>query len=93
MMIKLRKKIHTGRLMCIGKWHTEGESEILRQISGESKKVHINTCPQTFFELQPPRSPDLSPLDFYVWGHIQVLTYSFPTEQEQTLHQRIFNAC
>ena len=78
-------------IMYVGKWHTEGESKILRKISGESsphqksKKVHINICPQTFFEAQPPRSSDLSPLDFYVWEHIKALMYSVPTEQEQTL--------
>ncbi|KAJ4451308.1 hypothetical protein ANN_02769 [Periplaneta americana] len=26
----------------------------------------------------PPRSPDLNPLDFYLWGHLKSLVYSFP---------------
>jgi hypothetical protein len=36
------------------------------------KKVRINICPQTVFEVQPPRSPDLSPLDLYLWGHFKI---------------------
>jgi hypothetical protein len=23
----------------------------------------------------PPRSPDLSPLDFYLWGHLKAMVY------------------
>jgi len=30
--------------------------------------VHINTCPQTAVEVQPPRSPDFNPLDFSLVG-------------------------
>jgi hypothetical protein len=35
------------------------------------KKARINVCPQTFFEVQPPRSRDLSALDSYLWGHLK----------------------
>jgi len=33
---------------------------------------------------------NLSPLDFHVRGHLNALVYSFPVENEDTLHQRIF---
>ena len=54
------------------------------------KKVHINICPQTVFEVQPPRSPDLNPFHFYLWGHLKTPVYSSPIENEETIHQGIF---
>jgi hypothetical protein len=54
------------------------------------KKVHINICPQTVFEVQPPRSPDLNPFHFYLWGHLKTLLYSSPIGNEETIHQGIF---
>jgi hypothetical protein len=35
---------------------------------------------------------DLNPLYFYLLGHLKPLAYSAPTENEETLHQRIFDA-
>ncbi|EFN71217.1 hypothetical protein EAG_05969, partial [Camponotus floridanus] len=37
----------------------------------------------------PPRSPDLSLLDFFLWGHIKTLIYETPIETEQELVARI----
>lgn len=37
----------------------------------------------------PPRSPDLNPLDFYLWGHIKQLVYSRPIPNIDVLRQRI----
>lgn len=37
----------------------------------------------------PPRSPDLSPVDFYLWGHIKSLVYSRPVHNRQELRDRI----
>ena len=48
---------------------------------------------QVVFEVQPPRSPDLSPLYFYLWRRLKPLVYSASIENEQTLHQRIFDVC
>ena len=61
-----------------------------RIVNVTSKNVHINICPQSVLEVQPQRSPDLRPLDFCIWGPLQALTYSAPTEQEETFHQHIF---
>jgi hypothetical protein len=41
----------------------------------------------------PARSPDLNPLDFWLWGHLKTLVYSTPVDDIQTLQDRIFNAC
>ena len=35
---------------------------------------------------------DLSPLDFYLWEHLKSLLYSDPNENEETVHQSIFDA-
>ena len=45
------------------------------------------------FEVQSPRSPDHSPVDFYLWGQIKTLMYSDPIENEGIVHQRIFVTC
>jgi hypothetical protein len=41
----------------------------------------------------PPRSPDLNPLDFYLWGHLKSLVYATPVDNEEALHHRIVDAC
>lgn len=40
----------------------------------------------------PPRSPDLNPLDFYLWGHVKQLVYSRPIPNIDVLKQRIEEA-
>ncbi|KAJ4450783.1 hypothetical protein ANN_02213 [Periplaneta americana] len=37
----------------------------------------------------PPRSPDLNPLDFYLWGHLKSLVYSSPVPDLESLRNRI----
>jgi hypothetical protein len=41
----------------------------------------------------PPRSPDLNPPDFYLWGHLKTLVYVAPVDNEETLHHRTVDAC
>ena len=41
----------------------------------------------------PPRSPDLTSLDFFLWGHVKSLVYATPVETVEDLTARIFNAC
>jgi hypothetical protein len=36
---------------------------------------------------------DCSVFDCHPWGHLKPLVYSAPTENEETLHQLIFNVC
>jgi hypothetical protein len=36
----------------------------------------------------PPRSPDLNPFDFYLWGHLMTLVYATPVNDIATLRQR-----
>jgi len=33
----------------------------------------------------PPRSPDLTPLDLFLWGHIKALIYTSPVDSEEDL--------
>jgi hypothetical protein len=42
--------------------------------------------------LWPPRSPDLNPLDFYLWGHLKQMVYSVPINTREQLMERIFIA-
>ncbi|KAJ4433566.1 hypothetical protein ANN_15875 [Periplaneta americana] len=37
----------------------------------------------------PPRSPDLNPLDVYLWGHLKSLVYSSPVPDLESLRNRI----
>jgi hypothetical protein len=40
----------------------------------------------------PPRSPDLNPLDVYLWGHLKTLVYAAPVDNEEALHRTV-DAC
>jgi hypothetical protein len=40
----------------------------------------------------PPRSPDLNPLDFYLWGHVKEIVYKEPVNTREELLQRIRRA-
>lgn len=39
--------------------------------------------------LWPPRSPDLSPLDFFLWGYVKDTVYKTPVKDIQELKTRI----
>lgn len=41
----------------------------------------------------PARSPDLNPIDFYVWGHLKSMVYSMPINDVETLRLRILQSC
>ena len=38
----------------------------------------------------PPRSPVLTPLDYYLWGHMKTLVYETKVKSRAALHNRIF---
>jgi len=40
----------------------------------------------------PPRSPDLSPLDFFLWGYIKNIVYAEKIRNIQHLQERIISA-
>lgn len=40
----------------------------------------------------PARSPDLNPLDFFLWGHCKSLVYSQAVQSQEDLRQRIIDA-
>lgn len=37
----------------------------------------------------PPRSPNLNPLDFFLWGYLKAYVYRTPLENIEQLHQRL----
>lgn len=39
----------------------------------------------------PARSPDLNPLDFFLWGHLKTLVYDSPVDTIEELRIRIIN--
>jgi hypothetical protein len=41
----------------------------------------------------PARSPDLNPLDFWLWGQLKTLAYTAPINDLQVLQQQVENAC
>lgn len=41
----------------------------------------------------PARSPDLNPLDYYLWGHLKSKVYSVPIDNIGRLRERIFYCC
>lgn len=41
----------------------------------------------------PPRSPDCSPCDFFLWGYLKQIVYRTSVESVIELRQRISNAC
>jgi len=41
----------------------------------------------------PPRSPDLTPCDFYFWGHLKSLVYKNRPESLDALRMKIRNCC
>jgi len=40
----------------------------------------------------PPRSPDLTPMDFFVWGYLKERVYHQEVDSEAELRQRILQA-
>ncbi|KAJ8978722.1 hypothetical protein NQ317_009705 [Molorchus minor] len=40
----------------------------------------------------PPRSPDLNPCDFFIWGDLKRKVYSVSIQDEEQLCNRIQNA-
>ncbi|KOC67790.1 hypothetical protein WH47_11191 [Habropoda laboriosa] len=41
----------------------------------------------------PARSPDLNPLDFYLWGHLKSLVCNTPVNNIEELRYRIQESC
>jgi len=39
-----------------------------------------------------PKSPDLTSLDYYLWGHMKTLVYETKVASRAVLHDRIFAA-
>ena len=72
---------------------TQNMSKILGHTSGMifPQEKYIWTYVRTYLvlEVQPPRSPDFSPSDFHLWGHLKPVVNSVQVDYEQAFHQRI----
>lgn len=40
----------------------------------------------------PARSPDLTPLDFFLWGHVKNIVYAVPCDTDEEMQQKIITA-
>ena len=40
----------------------------------------------------PPRSPDISPMDFFIWGEMKCLMYETPIDTPEELLARVVEA-
>ena len=40
----------------------------------------------------PPRSPDLTPLDYFLWGHMKTVVYETKVDSRAALRDHIFGA-
>ncbi|GBM39118.1 hypothetical protein AVEN_162637-1 [Araneus ventricosus] len=45
------------------------------------------------FQEWPPLSPDLTPMDFFLWGYLKAQVYTTPPPTMQDLRRRITDAC
>ncbi|GBN08675.1 hypothetical protein AVEN_229164-1 [Araneus ventricosus] len=45
------------------------------------------------FQEWPPRSPNLTPMDFFLWGYLKQQVYATPPPTLQDLQRRITDAC
>jgi len=41
----------------------------------------------------PPRSPDITPLDYFLWGHLKTIVYADPPTSLINLKNKINAAC
>jgi len=51
-------------------------SKMVAQILKQKTNGSYQYVPKhLIFEVKPPLSPNISPLDFYLWGHLKTLLY------------------
>ncbi|GBM28304.1 hypothetical protein AVEN_233179-1 [Araneus ventricosus] len=62
------------------------------QVSNTTFGTHSNNKSLGCVEW-PPRSPDLNPFDFLLWGYIKQRVYATPPSTLQKLRNRITDAC
>jgi len=49
--------------------------------------------PANNFQRTSQQLLDISPSDFYLWGNLKTVLHSAPSENQGTIHQRIFYSC
>ncbi|KAJ4437144.1 hypothetical protein ANN_17279 [Periplaneta americana] len=66
--------------------------------AGLARRLYQERCPNRWIGrggpiAWRPRSPDLNPIDFYLWGHLKSLLYSSPVPDMESLRNRIVAGC
>lgn len=64
-----------------------------RRWIGRLGNNQINWIPGEGPTAWPPRSPDLNPLDYFVWGNLKGIVYHTPVNTREELIERIQNGC
>jgi hypothetical protein len=70
-------------------------SEMIRHILGmhsshqNMEEISYPYLSATVVKVQPPCSPDLDPLNFYLWGLLKSVMYSDPIGDEETLQKEV----
>ncbi|KAJ8878413.1 hypothetical protein PR048_018991 [Dryococelus australis] len=72
-------------------WHacehgSRTDTRKIRKTAGASPNCYVPVNPSPY---QPPRSPDLNPLDFYLWAHLKARAYEIPVDDLGILRNRI----
>jgi len=42
---------------------------------------------------RPPRSPDLTPIDFFIWDHLKTVVYKTLNNTTESMKQKLFDEC
>jgi hypothetical protein len=80
-------------------WQSEHECGTCMTVLRAVRDALSNTCHDRWTgrggpTAWPSRStPDLNPLDFYLWGHLNTLVYAAPADNAGTPHHCTVNAC
>jgi hypothetical protein len=68
----------------------DGFPELTTILLVNERNVHLLDC--SGLVPWPPQSPDFTPLDYFIWGHVKSLIYDTPVDNEFELLARILAA-
>jgi hypothetical protein len=75
----------------------------IRALTASGTSVCVLACAREMFSIthrdqgtgrggstaRPPRSPDMNPLDFYLWEHLKALVCAAPVGSKKAFHHHI----
>jgi hypothetical protein len=75
-------------------WYMRALAHFSRAVRGVHSNIYhdrrIGTGGPTAW---PPRSPDLNPLDFYLWGYLNIFVCTAPVDNEEAVHCCTVDVC